>query len=160
MINYAKIKYGKGLTRNQKRLRDVYLQHKYNLEGEEIEIKFKLNGHNVRLYDGSYADIKCSRKVRVVSIAYDGLQKENVRVVVEEKEKRDWGRGYIDRWDEIYIVLGKKNIIYHKYNHSLRPLRLYDNNGVCNKFFVEINHRKKDNEISFGPCSYMDEGGV
>ena len=160
MINYEKIKLGKGLTKNQKRLRDIYLKHKLNLEGEAIEEKPKLNGHNVRLYTGLFADVKCSRKVGVIRIAYDGLQKENVRVIVEEKEKRDWGRGYIDRWDDIYIVLGKKNILYHKYNYSLCPLRLYDNNGVCNKFFVEINHRKKDNEISFGPCSYMDEGGV
>ena len=124
MINYEKIKLGKGLTKNQKRLREIYLQHKFNLEGEEIKEKVKLNGHNVRLNIGSYVDIKCSRKVGVVSIAYDGLQKENVKVIVKEKEKRDWRRGYIDRWDDIYIVLGKKNIIYYKYNYSLCPLRL------------------------------------
>lgn len=162
MINYEKIKLGKGLTKNQKRLRFIYLQHKFNLEGEEIKETSYINGHKVRIIN-SNIDVKCSRKLGDTFIVYDRLQKENIQVRVEERTRKDWRRGYIDRWDDIYVILGKKNIIYHKYNYSnysLYPLRLYDNNGVCNKFFVEINHRKKDNEISFGPCSYMDEGGV
>lgn len=160
MINYEKIKLGGRLTPNQKKLREIYLQHKLNLEGEEIKETPYINGHKVRLHNASNVDIKCSRKVGDTFIVYDGLQKENIQVRVEERIRKDWRHGFIDRWDDVYVILGKKNIIYHKYNSSKSPLRLYDNKGLCTKIFININHRKKDNEISFESHSYMNEGGI
>lgn len=164
MINYEKIKLGKGLTKNQKRLREIYLQHKLNLEGEEIKETPYINGHKVRIIS-SNIDVKCSRKLGDTFIVYDGLQKENIQVRVEERTRKDWRRGYVDRWDEVYVILGKRNIIYHKHNNKPYVLRLYNNYGVFDRLFIEINHRKKDvkDMISYESEVFknaMSEGGI
>ena len=164
MINYEKIKLGKGLTKNQKRLREIYLQHKLNLEGEEIKETPYINGHKVRIIH-SNIDVKCSRKLGDTFIVYDGLQKENIQVRVEEMTRKDWRRGYVDRWDDVYVILGKRNIIYHKHNNKPYVLKLYSNYGVLYHFFIEINHRKKDTKdvVSYESEVLkiaMSEGGI
>ena len=165
MINYEKIKLGgPHLTKNQKRLREIYLKHKLNLEGEEIKETPYINGHKVRII-GSNLDVKCSRKLGDTFIVYDGLQKENIKVQIETRTKRNWGSRFTDYWDEVYVILGKRNIIYHKHNNKPYVLRLYNNYGVFDRLFIEINHRKKDikDVISYESEAFknaISEGGI
>lgn len=161
MINYEKIKLGKGLTKNQKRLREIYLQHKLNLEGEEIKERPVINGHKVKIISANI-DVRCSRKLGDTLIVYDGLQKENIQVRVEEKPRKNWRMNYLERWDDVYVILGKRNITYHKHNNKSDILKLYNNYGVLDRLFIEINHRKKD-VISYESEAFknaMNEGGI
>ena len=89
MINYEKIKLGKGLTPNQKRLRAVWQNHKLNLEGPEIKMKDFLDEHKVRMIKLSYS-VSCSRRVNDVFIVYDAKQKENLVVKTKPIDTQEW----------------------------------------------------------------------
>lgn len=168
MLNYEKIKVGKSLTPRQKKFREIYLKHQANLIGPEIKPRPVLNGHKVRILDiaetHDNVDIFDSRKLLSIYIVYDGLQKANIKVHVSEQTKKDWRHGYVDRWDDAYIILGKKNIIYHKQNRHLltsKGFYAYTNEGIFELIHIEINHRKKDLIKCYGTLSRsINEEGV
>lgn len=148
MINFEKIKLGKGLTPNQKRIREVYLKHKLNLEGEEIKGKDYLRGHKVRLINvGMY--VECSRSVEKVYLVFDNKSDKNISL--EFDKSTDWnfyssGFRYPKCSDIVYIVLGKKNIkgyLKGKCGEFDGIWSFYDNKGVYSTIRPIINHRKQ-----------------
>ena len=146
MINYEKIKNGKGLTPNQKRLRTIWQKHKLNLEGPEILPKDYLDGNRVRKIKLSYS-VSCSRKVNDVFVVYDSKQKENLVVKAKQTEVREWywGSKYPKVEDDIYICLGKKNINgWERRKCGIYDgiLNLYDNKGKFSNIYISVNHRK------------------
>lgn len=160
MINYEKIKLGKGLTKNQKRLREIYLQHKLNLEGEELNKKYFIHGHRVKIWKDDIG-VKCSRTLGHTFIVYDDKQKENIKLYIETRAIRSWKWHYTKYLDDVYVILGRKNITRHRYdecyNYHHNCFILYDNNSVLRNIEPEINHRKKEGGISL----YKEfEGGL
>lgn len=160
MINYEKIKLGKGLTKNQKRLREIYLQHKLNLEGEELNEKYFFNGHKVKIWRADF-NVVCSRTLGHTFLVYDDMQKENIKLYVETKSIRNWKWHFTKYLDDVYIILGRKNIIHNRrhdcYVSSKRSYMFYDNNNILRLMQPEVNHRKKEGGISL----YKEfEGGL
>lgn len=160
MINYEKIKLGKGLTKNQKRLREIYLQHKLNLEGEELNEKYFLNDHKVKIWKADF-DVTCSRALGHTFLVYDDRQEENIKLYVETKSIRNWKWDFTKYLDDVYIILGRKNIVHNKRNDcyisSKKSYIFYDNNNVLRLMQPEVNHRKKEGGISL----YKEfEGGL
>ena len=160
MINYEKIKLGKGLTKNQKRLREIYLQHKLNLEGEELEEKTILHGHKVKIWKADF-NVVCSRALGHTFLVYDDRQEENIKLYVETQSIRNWKWHFTKYLDDVYIILGRKNIMHHKRNDcyisSKKSYIFYDNNNVLRLMQPEVNHRKKEGGISL----YKEfEGGL
>ena len=151
MINYEKIKLGKGLTPNQKRLRAVWQNHKLNLEGPEIKMKDFLDEHKVRMIKLSYS-VSCSRRVNDVFIVYDAKQKENLVVKTKPIDTQEWywGTRYPALEDNVYICLGAKNIrAWERRKCGVYDgiLNLYDNQGKFSNVYISVNHRKNASEI-------------
>lgn len=145
MINYEKIKVGKGLTPNQKRIREIYLKHKLNLEGQPIKERQKLNYHYVRIQDFN-AFIYCSRKIRNKYLVFDDKQKENISVKVVENTIWNKYSNYPSLEDDIYVILGRKNIkglLKGKCGICDGLFSAYDNKGKFCTVNVRVNHRKK-----------------
>lgn len=160
MINYEKIKLGKGLTKNQKRLREIYLQHKLNLEGEELDEKYFLNGHKVKIWKTDF-DVICSRALGHTFLVYDDRQEENIKLYVETQSIRNWKWHFTKYLDDVYIILGRKNIVRKKRHNCYIPSKkgyvFYDNNNILRLMQPEVNHRKKEGGISL----YKEfEGGL
>lgn len=151
MINYEKIKVGKNLTPNQKRIRDIYLKHQLNLEGEEIKKHDFLNGKKVRIMQQNIY-CNCSRKLGTTYLVYDNKQTENIKIVLDEKAEYYYNSRYPSLIDYVYVVLGKKNIIGHrkgKCGEFDGIWSFYDNKGIYSTIHPSINHRKKT-EIDYG----------
>lgn len=161
MINYEKIKLGKGLTKNQKRLRIIYLEHQMNLDENCIfHDKDMLNGHRVKIWLDDF-DVKCSREIGNRYIVYDDRQKENIKLHIETQSIRNWKWHYTKYLDDVYIILGRKNILRHKSHEyfvsSKNCYMFYDNNNILRLIEPEVNHRKKEGGISL----YKEfEGGL
>lgn len=161
MINYEKIKLGKGLTKNQKRLRIIYLEHQMNLDENCIlHDKDMLNGHRVKIWLDDF-DVKCSREIGNRYIVYDDRQKENIKLHIETRSIRNWKWHYTKYLDDVYIILGRKNILRHKSDKYFVSQKncyiFYDNNNILRLMQPEINHRKKEGGISL----YKEfEGGL
>lgn len=161
MINYEKIKLGKGLTENQKRLRFIYLQHKFNLEEEEeLNEKYFIHGHKVKIWEADF-NVVCSRSLGHTFLVYDDKQEENIKLYVETQSIRNWKWHYTKYLDDVYIILGRKNILRHKSHEyfvsSKNCYMFYDNNNILRLIEPEVNHRKKEGGISL----YKEfEGGL
>ena len=163
MINYEKIKLGKGLTKNQKRLREIYLQHQLNLDSENFATKTILLGHKTRMIEDNDIRVICSRGIGSTYIVYDDKQKENIKMHVSTQAIRNWKWDYPKYLDDVYIILGRKNIVRHRkepnfYSHYDGCYKFYDNNNILRKIKPEVNHRKKEGGISL----YKEEfkGGI
>ena len=163
MINYEKIKLGKGLTKNQKRLREVYLKHQLNLDSENFATKTILLGHNVRIIEDLDLHVECTRGISGTFFVYDDKQKENIKIHVSTQSIKNWKWNYTKYLDDVYIILGRKNIVRHRrepncYSYNDDCYKLYDNNNILRKIEPEVNHRKKEGGISL----YKEEfkGGV
>lgn len=161
MINYEKIKLGKGLTRNQKRLREIYLEHQLHLEGNPIKERDELCGHKICKVTSTRLNVSCSRALGDTFLVYDGKQKENIKLHIETRCIRKWGQHFAKYFDDVYVIIGKKNIVRLQqgncYNHREGCYVFYDNNNILRNITPEINHRKKEGGISL----YKEfEGGL
>jgi hypothetical protein len=145
MINFEKIKVGKSLTPNQKRIREIWLKHKANLEGADLPKKDFFNGHKVRLIKVEGFHINCSRGIEKKYIVFDNSQKENIKLISKDYISSYYKERYPRLADNVYIVIGKKNIIgYLKKKCGVFDglLSMYDNKGIYSIVHPSINHRK------------------